>query len=128
MSNKKWVLTICTIVLISIIVYGLYEWLVNNKVRPDAFLLGGLVLAWFFFALGNGNHRWHDQDEREEYLSKKAAEISYWGLVIILGIILFATNDTVLLENLDNLPLVIGLSISIFLFPLVRAYLFKKHQ
>ena len=70
----------------------------------------------------------HDDDEREDYLSKKAFGISYLLLVIILGVILFVTEKTGMLTELKNIPLVTCFSLSIVFYPLVQAVTFLKQK
>jgi len=126
--NKKLTYTVCTIALVAIITFGLYEWLVNGRVRPDAFFAASIVLAYLFNYIANGETDIRDEDEREAYLSKRAAGISYFILVISIGGILFVTEGTGLFTELENIPLVIAFSISIVMYPLVRAIIFIKNR
>ncbi|SES25804.1 hypothetical protein SAMN04487944_12841 [Gracilibacillus ureilyticus] len=65
-----------------------------------------------------------DRDETEASLSNKASWLSYWILMICLGIILFAAEGTGMLTELENIPLVICFSLSIVIYPMVRAIIF----
>lgn len=127
-KNRKLVYTVYTTAMIAIITFTLYEWLVNRQVRPDVFITVSIVLAYLFNYIANGATDIDDENEREVHLSKRAASISYFILLISIGSILFITEGFGLLIELENIPLVIAFSISIVIYPLVRAIIFIWHR
>ncbi|WP_117148795.1 MULTISPECIES: hypothetical protein [Paraliobacillus] len=127
MKNKLTGYIVLIIAIISIISFGLYKWFIDSQLRTDTFIYVSFVLAYLFKYLANGETDTNAQDKKEVYLSIKALRISYLLLVVGLGITLLVTEGTSMLMEFENAPLVICFSMSIVIYPLVRAVIFLKH-
>ncbi|QTN01109.1 hypothetical protein ERJ70_18535 [Sediminibacillus dalangtanensis] len=128
MKNRNIVYTICIVALIAITSFGLYKWFIKGELRLDTIIFFSLIIAFLFNYIANGRTGIEDQDEREAYLSKKASGLSYLILVVCLGLILFITEGTGMLAELKNIPLVICFSISLVIYPTVRAIMFFNQR
>ncbi|WP_077622475.1 hypothetical protein [Sediminibacillus massiliensis] len=128
MKDRIVIYVICTVALIAISCFGLYKWFIDGELRLDTIIFFSFILAYLFNYIANGKMDIQDQDEREVYLSKRASGLSYLILVICLGIILFVTEGTGVLVDLKNIPLVICFSLSLVIYPMVRAIIFLNQQ
>ncbi|KAB8129006.1 hypothetical protein F9U64_15700 [Gracilibacillus oryzae] len=128
MKNRKMVYAICIAGLIAIASLGLYKWFVEGELRLDTIIFFSIFSAYLFNFIANGRTELEDQDEREAYLSKKASGLSYVILVVCLGVILFVVEGTGRLTELKNIPLVICFSLSLFIYPMVRAIVFFNQR
>ncbi|NEU32139.1 hypothetical protein GN156_15400 [bacterium LRH843] len=128
MKNRIIIYVICTVALIAIACFGLYKWFIDGELRLDTIIFFSFFLAYLFNYIANGRTEIQDQDERENYLSKKASGLSYLILVVCLGIILFVTEGTGMLVDWKNIPLVICFSLSLVIYPMVRAIIFLNQR
>lgn len=126
MKNRNIHFALFTVALISITSFGMYKWFVEGDLRLDTIIFISIIAAYLLNYIANGSLKIEDQDEREVYLSKKASGLSYLILVVCLGVILFLTEGTAMLPELKNIPLVVCFSLSIVIYPMVRAIIFFK--
>lgn len=124
MKSRVIIYVICIVALIAIASFGLYKWFVDGELRLDTIIFFSILIAYLFNYIANGKIEMQDQDERESYLSKKASGLSYLILVVCLGIVLFVTGA---LECL-RIPLVICFSLSLVIYPMVRAIIFINQR
>ncbi|WP_058307692.1 hypothetical protein [Gracilibacillus massiliensis] len=124
-SNKKLVYAVSIASIVAIMIHCLYQWSVHQVVRPDGIFTISIILANLLHYIANENAD-SDKDERDESPAKHAADISYFILIISIGVILFISEGTGLFVELENIPLVITFSLSIVIYPLVRAIVFYK--
>lgn len=128
MKNRNIIFALFTVALISITSFGVYKWFIEDELRLDTIIFFSIITAYFLNYIANGKSEIEDQDEREVYLSKKASGLSYLILVVCLGVILFLTEGTGMLPEFKNIPLVVCFSLSIVIYPMVRAIIFFKQQ
>lgn len=129
MKSRVIIYVICIVALIAIPSFGLYEWFVDGELRLDiTIIFFSILIAYLFNYMANGRTEMQDQDEREDYLSKKASGLSYLILVVCLGIVLFVTEGTRMLIDWKNLPLIICFSLSLVIYPMVRAIIFLNRR
>lgn len=107
MKSRVSIYVIWIVAFIAIASFGLYKWFVDGELRLDTIIFLSILIAYLFNYIANGKTRIQDQDEREDYLSKKASGLSYLLLVVCLGIVLFVTEGTGMLVDWENIPLVI---------------------
>lgn len=128
MKYRIIIFTTCIVALTSIAAFGLYQWFIKGELRLDTIIFLSLITAYLLNYIANGRTGLEDQDEREVYLSNKASGLSYLILVVCLGVILFLTEGTGKLPDFKNIPLVISFSLSIVIYPMVRAIIFLKQR
>ena len=128
MKSRNIIFAVFIVALTSITSFGVYKWFIEGELRIDGVIYLSLIIALLLIYLTNGKSAIEDQDEREVYLSKKASGLSYLILVVCLGVILFLTEGTGMLSEFKNIPLVVCFSISIVIYPMVRAIVFFKQQ
>lgn len=128
MKSRVIIYVICIVALIAIASFGLYKWFVDGELRLDTIIFFSILIAYLFNYIANGKTRIEDQDERENYLSKKASGLSYLILVVCLGVVLFVTEGTGMLADWKNIPLVICFSLSLVIYPMVRAIVFINQR
>lgn len=128
MKNRNIIFAFFTVALISITSFGVYKWFIEGELRLDTIIFLSLITAYLLNYIANGKSEIEDKDEREVYLSKKASGLSYLILVVCLGVILFLTEGTGMLPEFKNIPLVVCFSLSIVIYPMVRAIIFLKQH
>ncbi|WP_035668183.1 hypothetical protein [Halalkalibacter akibai] len=128
MKSRKWIYAICIIAIISIASFGAYKWFNEGELRLDTFIFLAVITAYLLNYMANGRTELEDQNEREVFLSKKALGLSYLILVICLGVTLIISEGTEVLSEFKNIPLVICFSLSIVIYPLVRAIVFLNQR
>ncbi|SIS45111.1 hypothetical protein [Salimicrobium flavidum] len=128
MREKVITYTVFILALIAIASYGLYKWLIEGQERLDSLIYFSLVSAYFLNYLTSSKTVISDRVEKERHLSSEASTISYLVLVVVIGIILFITEGTGMLADLENVPLVLCFSLSLVILPIVRTIVFMKNN
>ncbi|WP_347860889.1 hypothetical protein U0355_09260 [Salimicrobium sp. PL1-032A] len=127
MRSKVIPYTIFPLALFAIAAYGLYKWLIDGELRWDSFIYFALVGAYFLDYLTEPDTEGKTEGEGK-HSSSKVSTISYLVLVVVIGSMLFISEGTGRLSELDNVPLVLCFSLSLVILPIVRWVVFMKNR
>lgn len=123
---------ICSIVLIVAIGgWGIYEWISKDVIRVTTIFFVCLGVSYFFNSLTwgelYGKHEGSKNDS-EKYITLLSAKISYYLLLVFMVIVLFISEATVSINELNNIPLALVIGIAFVIHPITEFIVSRKYR
>lgn len=119
MIKKKKVSIIAAIVLIVIIsIFGIYDWIEERQITGSTIIFLCIGIGILFEALASEGEIERTKDEKNREL--KSARISYYIVIILMLIILIASEGFKRLSDMSNKPLIIAIGLAYISLPITE--------
>jgi hypothetical protein len=130
MSNWKRFIVILSFLSFCIVAgWSLYKWFRYGEVQGGDIFFSILALSIFFEFLTWGPLSEQDQaDELEKHIKTQSARISYFVLILLSLLILIITEGVTKLNDIQNLPLLIVVSLTILILPVTEFFYSRKYR
>ncbi|WP_280771623.1 hypothetical protein [Salipaludibacillus daqingensis] len=128
MSNTKKIFVFITFIsLLVVIGLSLYAWIQLKSFYPASILMLFVNLSIFFHALNFRDPESGDKNEEMiHHIKSQSAKISYSVLVISAGLILFISEGVYNSNNIENIPLLTVVGLSIIVQPITEFLYSRK--
>ena len=111
--------------------FGLYEWMTKEIITASTIFFVALGIGFFFQSITWGEidgKNEGDKDEREKQITLISAKISYYVLLVLMFIVLFASEGLKELDEIENIPLVIVFALAWITMPVTEFIVSKKYR
>ncbi|MFB9974612.1 hypothetical protein FPQ10_10505 [Allobacillus sp. SKP2-8] len=128
-KTKKIIAILAFVVFLTIGGTTLYKWLYYGTIDSAGIFFSFLALSYFFNWLNWGDHEGRgEKDELDRHIETQSAKIGYYVLMILSGLILFISEGTGRLNEIDNYPLVIVVGLTFVTIPITKFIYSKKFK
>ncbi|WP_404452133.1 hypothetical protein LG329_17545 [Virgibacillus necropolis] len=128
--TKAIMLSITALLFCTILGKTIYDWITIQQLEGGAVFFIFLSLSFFFNILTWGNHQGpgEDKDELDRHIESQSAKIGYFVLMILSGLILFISEGTGDLNEIDNTPLLVVVCLTLVVLPITEYVYAKKYR
>ncbi|PQD95618.1 hypothetical protein CYL18_06910 [Pradoshia eiseniae] len=119
------------VVIIAIGGFGIYEWMTKEIITASTIFFVALGIGFFFHSLTWGEidgENEGDKDEREKQITLISAKISYYVLLVMILIVLIASEGVKAMNEIENIPLVIVFALAWIIMPVTEFIVSKKYR
>ncbi|MBU9722760.1 MULTISPECIES: hypothetical protein [Bacillaceae] len=129
MSNtKKIVVTIGSLFFIASIIAFFYNWLVNETIYSANILFSFILLSTVLNFLNMKEFDKNEADELDQHVKTQSARIGYYVLMILAGLILFISEGTSNLNDIENYPLLLVVGLTLIIQPITEFLYARKYK
>lgn len=130
MNRTKLIMLTITIALFcTVLGFTIYKWIRFQQLEGGAIFFLFLILSFIFNILTWGNHDGAgEKDELDRHIETQSAKIGYFILMILSGLILFISEGTGDLNEIDNLPLLVVVCSAFVILPVTEFVYSKKYK
>ncbi|MFZ3579757.1 hypothetical protein [Virgibacillus sp. DJP39] len=130
MNRTKGIMLIGTTLVFCLIVgLTIYDWVRFQRIEGGSIFSMFLALSFFFKILTWDNHDGSDEkDELDRHITTQSAKISYFVLMILSGLILFISEGTGDLNEINNIPLLIVVCLTLVILPITEFVYSRKYR
>lgn len=122
----------CSIALIAAIGgLGIYEWISKDVIRVSTIFFFCLGISYFFNSLvwGDINGKYEsNKNDSEKHITLLSSKISYYLLLVFMVIILFVSEATISMNELNNIPLALAIGLALVTHPITEFILLRKYR
>lgn len=109
--------------------FAVYKWWLFGTIDGGVIFCFSIAIAYFFNVLNWGDYRGPSKkDELDHYIIMQSAKISYFALIILSGIILFASEGKNNLNEIKNVPLLIVVCLGFVILPITEFFYRRKFK
>ncbi len=128
-KTKKIIAIIAFMVFILVAGYSLYKWFKFGTLDGGSIFFSFLALTYFFNWITWGQHEGGgEKDELDRHIQTQSAKIGYYVLMVLSGIILFVSEGTGNLNNVDNYPLLLVVCLTFITVPVTEFIYSKRYK
>ncbi|WRP07401.1 hypothetical protein U9J35_04325 [Rossellomorea aquimaris] len=128
-KSRKIIAVLAFIVFLILVGFVLYKYLRFGTIDGGAGFFSFVALAYFFNWLNGSEHDGGgEKDELDEHIKTQSAKIGYFVLMISAGLILFISEGTSSLNDIDNYPLLIVVGLTFVTLPFIEFIYSKKFR
>lgn len=126
---KKFSIILSSVLLLATGGFALIDWLLNERINLNAIFAGCLSLAFLFNSLTWGDMQGeHAKDELDMHIKTQSAKIGYFILAGLSLIILIISEGAVNFNEINNLPLVWVIFLSLIILPITEFFYSQKYK
>lgn len=129
--TKKVSLIGSLVIIVSIVSYGVYEWITKEMIDAATiffvFLGIGLLFQSITWGEMNGVNE-GKKDELEKHITLVSSKISYYLLLLFMVIVLVISERVTALNDIKNIPLVIVIGLAWITMPITEFVVSKKYS
>ena len=127
--TKKIIAVVAFIVFLSITGFSLYKWVRFEIIDAASIFFSFIALSYFLNWINWEDHEGGgEKDELDKHIATQSARIGYYVLMILAGLILFISEGTGNLSEIDNYPLVIVVGLTFVTVPIIEFIYKKKYK
>lgn len=107
------------------------KWFVRKELNASTVFFLFLGVGFLFQSMtwgeieGKSNR---EKDELENHITLVSSKISYYVLLVLMVIVLFASEGVIRLNEIQNIPLVTAIGLAFALNPIAEFFVSKKYR
>ncbi|WP_430786723.1 hypothetical protein VBD025_14555 [Virgibacillus flavescens] len=127
--SKIFMLSAAGVVFCAILGKTIYDWVNFHQLEGGSIFFIFLSLSFFFNILKWGNHEGRgEKNDADKHIELKSAQISYFVIMVLSGLILFISEGTGDLNEINNLPLLTVVGLTFVLLPITELIYSRKYK
>lgn len=107
---------------------ALYSWIHSKTIYPSSILIIFVTLSLFLNLLNMKEVEGYENDELNNHIKTHSARISYIVLTIIAGLILFISEGVFNTNQIENIPLLIVVGLTLVVQPITEFLYSRKFK
>ncbi|MDG5471473.1 hypothetical protein P6709_06915 [Jeotgalibacillus sp. ET6] len=129
MDRKKWMAAAAFLLFVILAGFSFYEWISAGTIDGAGIFFSFVALTYFFNCLTWGQHEGGgEKDELDRHIETQSTKIGYYVLIVLAGVILFVSEGTGNLNEIDNYPLLLVVGLTFVTVPITEYVYSKKYR